>query len=169
MAITETPGTASALFGGLDGKSKKSMFFDLNEAPSVKVIFDPDAPGAGRGYPQRILDEVDLVQFYEHGMEIQVIDCGGFNVLQTRVAPGYHVPRHKRNLDQIVFVMEGSAMQGNKEMLPGEGWSTPANHPYNIVAGPKGLTWMEIRSEPLSSLTTTWLEDDPARWVHRSA
>jgi quercetin dioxygenase-like cupin family protein len=168
MATTEAPGTIDALFGGLDGKSKKAMFFNIQDAPWIKIVFDRDAPGAEDGYPKSILEGVDLVKYYQHGMEVQPIDCGGFNILQVRVAPGYYLARHKHNVDQLVFVMEGCAIQGNKELLPGEGWFTPANNPYSLVAGPQGLTWMEIRTEPLASLTTTWLEDDPARWVHRS-
>lgn len=152
------------LFAALTGTAvSKTMFFDLGKAPWVKV----DMPVEGvESMPESIRGKVDLHAFFD-GMEVQAIDCGSYNILQTKVPPGFNLPRHRHNTDQLVFVMQGSAMQGNKEMGVGEGWCTPAGNPYGIQAGPEGLIWLEVRTTPLSKLTTEWLETDPARWVHK--
>jgi hypothetical protein len=158
-----SPTSVGELFSRVTGdQTSKTIFFDINTAPWVAVNVPAD--GGGR-YPPEVAAVVDLHEYFS-GMEVQAIDCGGFNILQTRVPAGFNVPRHRHNTRQIVFVMEGSAMQGNKELPVGEGWSTPAGNPYGIQAGPGGLTWLEIRADPLSGLTTEWLERDPARWVH---
>jgi quercetin dioxygenase-like cupin family protein len=142
----------------------KTTFFDLSSAPWVDV----DIPSDGGGhFPEPVAEAIDLHEFFE-GMAIQAIDCGAYNILQTRIPPGFVVPRHRHNSDQLVFVMEGSAIQGNRELQVGEGWSTPAGNPYGIQAGDRGLTWLEVRTTPLSGLTTDWLETDPQRWTHRS-
>jgi hypothetical protein len=163
MTMTN-PATVRDLFSQVTGdRVSKTTFFDLNTSPWIPVDIRPD--GVGR-YPAEVAAAVDLHEYFS-GMEVQAIDCGAYNILQTRVPAGFNVPRHRHNTAQLVFVMEGSAMQGNKELPVGEGWSTPAGNPYGIQAGPAGLTWLEVRSHPLSGLTTEWLEHDPARWVHR--
>jgi hypothetical protein len=40
------------------------------------------------------------------------------------------------------------------------------NHAYSVTAGPEGSTVFEIRSEPITELTTVWAERDPAKRVH---
>jgi quercetin dioxygenase-like cupin family protein len=156
--------SVAELFADVTGDSRtKTTFFDLSSAPWVPV----DMPVDGSGhFPSEIVGEVDLHEFFV-GMEVQAIDCGGYNILQTKIPPGFNVPRHRHNTDQIVFVMAGSAIQGSRELGVGEGWSTPAGNPYGIQAGDRGLTWLEVRTTPLSALTTEWVEKDPRRWVHR--
>jgi quercetin dioxygenase-like cupin family protein len=168
QAASSEPTTAASphdVFSALSGAAgNKTTFFDLGSAPWIPV--DHPADG-GAGYPDEIRGKVDLHEFFD-GMSIQAIDCGAYNILQTKVPPGFNVPRHKHNSPQIVFVMQGSAFQGNREFHVGEGWSTPAGSPYGIQAGAEGLTWLEVRTVPLSQLTTQWMETDPARWVHRT-
>jgi len=140
----------------------KTLFFDIGDAPWFPV----DVPVDGGGqFPDEIVGKVDLHEYFKD-MEIQPIDCGGYNILQTRVPPGFNVPRHRHNTDQLVFVMEGSALQGSRELGVGEGWFTPAGNPYGIQAGPRGLTWLEVRTTPLAELTIEWLETNPIRWAH---
>jgi quercetin dioxygenase-like cupin family protein len=142
---------------------RKTLFFDLNDAPWVPVDIPVDGGGA---FPREIVGQVYLHEYF-NGMEVQVTDCGAYNILQTRIPPGFKVPRHRHNSAQLVFVMQGSAIQGNREIKVGGGWSTPPGNPYGIQAGPQGLTWLEVRTVPLSELETLWVETDPRRWVHR--
>jgi hypothetical protein len=146
------------------GPTAKTVFFDLATAPWTPVVIPPD--GAGR-FPPEIVAAVDLSRYFQ-GMEVQPVDCGCYNMLQTRVPPGFHVPRHRHNTDQVVLVVAGSMLQGRKEMRVGEGYATPAGNPYSLTAGPEGLTWLEVRTTPLAQLTTEWLDTDPARWEHRA-
>jgi quercetin dioxygenase-like cupin family protein len=159
--MTET--SVHELFSRASGADRaKTLFFDLEQAPWFPVDIPTDGGGA---FPEEIVGHVDLHEYFI-GMEVQPIDCGGYNILQTRIPAGFKVPRHRHNSDQLVFVMGGSAVQGNRELRVGEGWSTPAGNPYGIQAGPNGLTWLEVRTAPLGVLTTEWLETDPNRWVH---
>ena len=142
--------------------AKGLVFFNFAETPWFPLHMEPDGGGE---FPDVIVENVDLVKYYE-GMELQALDFGAFNILNVRIPPGFKVPRHHHNIDQLVFVLEGSSVQGNKSMGRGEGYFTRAGNPYSITAGPEGLTWMEIRSQTLTDLTTTWVDLDPAHWVH---
>jgi hypothetical protein len=142
--------------------AKGLVFFDFAETAWFPLHMEPDGGGE---FPQSVVDGVDLVEYHK-GMELQALDFGAFNILNVRIPPGFRVQRHYHNIDQLVFVLEGSSVQGNKSMGPGEGYFTRAGNPYSITAGPEGLTWMEIRAQSLTDLTTTWVETDPARWRH---
>jgi len=148
--------------GGRTDAAKGLIFFDFSGVPWTALHMEPDGGGQ---FPQSVVEGIDLPAYFE-GMELQVLDFGSFNILNTRIPPGFKVPRHYHNMDQLVFVLEGSSVQGNKSMGRGEGYFTKAEQPYSITAGPDGLTWMEIRSESLANLQTIWLDTDPKRWVH---
>jgi quercetin dioxygenase-like cupin family protein len=159
-----TPSVQDVFAAASGAATSKTTFFDLGSAAWVPVNHPTEG---GPEYPDEIRGKVDLNAYFQ-GMSIQAIDCGAYNTLQTKVPPGFNVPRHKHNSAQIVFVMQGSAFQGKREFHVGEGWCTPAGSPYGIQAGPEGLIWLEVRTTPLSQLTTQWMETDPARWVHRT-
>jgi quercetin dioxygenase-like cupin family protein len=114
-------------------------------------------------YPEEILDAVDLDAFNE-GKFVKPIDLGEVNVLFVRFPPGYHVPRHSHNCDQLVTVVEGELRHGNRRLGPGQSYFTPAGVGYATDAGPEGLTIMEVRTTPLAEMRTTFLERDPSHW-----
>ena len=55
-----------------------------------------------------------IVEDNELNMKLfhDLIQAHGYNILQTKVPPGFNLPRHRHNIDQLVFVMEGSAIRG---------------------------------------------------------
>jgi hypothetical protein len=89
-----------------------------------------------------------------------VVDLGIFNMIQMQLRPNL-IQRHFHNLDQLVLVQEGEAILRNRRLRPGEGYATKAFHPYTITSGSGGVVLVEIRHEPLATLTTTTIERDP--------
>jgi mannose-6-phosphate isomerase-like protein (cupin superfamily) len=144
---------------------QKKLFFGLDDGDWVQVTCGPNGEGAGE-FPDGIVGNVDLAKFFERGMWTKYYDTGPFNVLELKLAPGFTIPRHHHNSDQLVFVLEGEARQGNRSFQPGDAYMTPAGQTYTVTAGPEGLRYIEIRTAPIEELQTIWDESNPGRWTH---
>jgi len=145
----------------------KTSFFDLNqEANWVPVESGPNGENAGgpEAFEPSVIGHVDLSDYFPDGLWTEHIDCGAFNLLRMKLAPNFTIPRHFHNSAQIVFVLKGEVRQGNRVFTPGMGYSTPAEQPYTITAGADGCEVVEVRSDPITELTITWTEGDPAKW-----
>jgi hypothetical protein len=124
--------------------------------------------GEGLGViPEPLIGKVNFDKYFNGSFWTYAVQSGPYNLLHCKFAPNFTLPRHFHNFDQLVFVLEGEAWQGNRRFGPGEGWSTPARHPYAVSAGPEGCHTVEVRTDPLAELTTNWLEDNPAKWAPR--
>lgn len=93
---------------------------------------------------------------------------GGYSLVESDLAPGTRVPRHKHNMAQVALVLEGSMKHGNKVLGPGDGYFTPPNGAYSFVVGPEGCRYVEFRLGSVEEITTDVLETDPKRWEHAS-
>lgn len=93
---------------------------------------------------------------------------GGYSLVESTVAPGTRVPRHRHNFAQVVLILEGSMRQGRRELGPGAGYFTPAEVGYTFVAGPEGCRYVEFRLADVAEVTTDVIERDPARFGHEA-
>jgi hypothetical protein len=143
---------------------KRFIPFNLDDLEWKQVKVSAD----GREFTSRpaTLEPVDFDEYFAHGLWNAFIDAGVFNILGVRMAPGFTIPRHHHNIDQLVLIHEGEVWLGNRSYHAGDGYFTRAGHTYTITAGPEGATVFEIRKDPITSLTLDWDEGDPSRWVH---
>jgi mannose-6-phosphate isomerase-like protein (cupin superfamily) len=86
-------------------------------------------------------------------------DADGYSLQAVKYLPDAEVARHRHDVAQIAFVVEGSASLGNKFIGPGEGYYTPAFSPYKVKAGPEGVVMLEFRHSPLT-FETQWVDAD---------
>src|SRR3954465_12638602 len=75
--VSAVGGLFAAVTGAAAGKT---TFFDIGTAPWVKVNHSVEG---GPSIPESVRGKVDMHAFFD-GMEIQVIDCGAYNILQTK-------------------------------------------------------------------------------------
>jgi len=143
---------------------KRFIPFNLDDLQWKQVHVSAD----GREFTSRpeSLDGVDFEKFFEHGLWNAFVDAGGFNILGVKLAPGFTIPRHHHNIDQLVLVHEGDVWLGSRSYQAGDGYFTRAGHTYTITAGDAGATIFEIRKDPITTLKLDWDERDPSRWVH---
>ena len=93
---------------------------------------------------------------------------GGYSLVESDLAPGTRVPRHRHNLAQVALILEGSMKHGNKVLGPGDGYFTPPEGAYSFVVGPEGCRYVEFRLGAVEEITSDVLETNPERWVHAS-
>ena len=143
--------------------------------PSYFDREDVEAHVFGESMVTRVFDApeqlggIDLVSHLAGRLTTRVLlDQGsaGFSLIESDVAPGTRVPRHKHNLAQVVFIVEGSMQHGSRTLGPGAGYYTPADRPYTLVAGPEGCRYIEFRQGGMSDITTKIVETDPDRVRH---
>jgi hypothetical protein len=146
------------------GATGKTAFFDLlHQDDWMAIELDPAAP-IPHAWPEGLLDAVDVQSHFHGKITMTFRDHGACNVLGLHVVPNFTIPRHAHPIDQLVFVLEGELRQGNRHLGPGSGYFTPAGSPYSVTSGPDGVTYVEIRHDPIDQLHTIWYEADPARW-----
>ena len=95
-----------------------------------------------------------------------------FNRNPLRVVPGFTVPRHHHNVDEMLFVLAGEYLiehdeNGAPETVrvgPGESFLSRAGTPYTMTAGPEGVTYIETWPRPVAELQTFWHAEG---WVPR--
>lgn len=163
------PASVGSYFGKQEyASSTKISFFDRAEVESHDVAEGTitDLFDVNEG-----LREMDLNSHLAGRIGVRVLlnqGDGGFSLVESDVAPGTRVPRHKHNLAQLALILEGSMRQGKRVLGPGSGYFTPPDQAYTFVAGPEGCRYVEFRLGAVEAITTEVVETDPARWVHES-
>ena len=117
------------------------------------------------------LGQRDMATFLAGRLVLRVLldqGPGGFSLIESDIAPGTRVPRHKHNLGQVALVLQGSMRHGNKVLGPGAGYYTPPGGVYTFVTGPEGCRYVEFRLGGLTEITSEIVEINPERWVHES-
>jgi len=119
---------------------------------------------------------VDMEATFTGGMEISTKFDRSFNLNGLRCAPGFTVPRHHHNMDELIIVFGGEflleyddgpdnrAMENSRTVGPGEFWISDAGTSYMMTAGPEGVTYIETWPEPMRTLQTIWHDGG---WIHR--
>lgn len=166
MTISDSDAAEKAeVFRDLGGqeKLKKIHFFDLHDTAEVLV---EDAEKYCE-YPETIRNsDIDLHEYHKETcwMQILVSDAenDGLSLGAYRFPPHFSFPRHWHDSDQIIYVLEGLLIQGNRVMHPGEGYFTRAGVPYTFTAGPAGVKFLEFR--PKTEFRTVMVDEDPERF-----
>jgi quercetin dioxygenase-like cupin family protein len=115
---------------------------------------------------------VDMAKTFDGNMWVASKVDSAFNLNGLRCAPGFSVPRHHHNLDELIVVFAGefhvswgpNGEDGSRTVGPGEFWISKAGTPYLMTAGPDGVTYIETWPEPMATLETYWHD---AGWVPR--
>ncbi|KXF49294.1 hypothetical protein AXA44_25590 [Rhodococcus sp. SC4] len=131
---------------GLDQQASPSYFW--NEGGLLK-----DAP-------------VDFGATFEGNMFVtsKPIDRPRFNRNPLRVTPGFTVPRHHHNMDEMLFMLAGEyniEHYDNEEpetvtVRPGDIFVSRAGTAYTMTAGSEGATYIETWPTPVTELETYW-------------
>ena len=91
-----------------------------------------------------------------------------FNRNPLRCAPGFMVPRHHHNWNELIVVFGGEFFieSGDeaRHVRAGESFMTYAGTPYTMTTGPEGVVYIETWPEPVRGLYTYWHD---VGWVHR--
>jgi hypothetical protein len=146
----------------------KTAFFDRSD--NEPVVFGEQQLTGKMTVPAPITDE-QYREFLAGRLANRVLfnqGPDGFSLIESDVAPGTHVLRHKHNLPQLILIVEGSMRQGNRILGPGAGYFTPADTAYAFVAGPEGCRYVEFRQGAVEDITTDIVESNPDRLVHDS-
>jgi len=119
---------------------------------------------------------VDMEATFKGGMEISSKVDRAFNLNGLRCAPGFTVPRHHHNMDELIIVFGGEFTLeyddgpqhrdtiSSRTVAPGEFWISEAGTAYMMTAGPRGVTYIETWPDPMSTLKTYWHDGG---WIHR--
>ncbi|WP_038169783.1 cupin domain-containing protein [Tomitella biformata] len=115
---------------------------------------------------------VDMEKTFKGNMRVCRQVDSDFNLNGLRCAPGFSVPRHHHNLDELIIVLGGEfhvawgkdGEEGSKTIGAGEFWISRAGTPYIMTAGPEGVTYLETWPSPMSELSTSWHDEG---WAHR--
>ena len=165
MTTTDQTGTKDVTFfqkSATGGKRPKTAFFDRTEMPEILVEGIKDMIEV----PDVIAEGVDVEEYFRGKVRVQPLymdpENNGFSLGSYSFEPGFVMPRHHHDSDQIVMILEGEMRQGNKVLKPGAGFFTPAGGAYGFTVGPAGCRIIEFRD--VSNFATVYVEDDPERW-----
>ncbi|ODU06021.1 MAG: hypothetical protein ABS81_05765 [Pseudonocardia sp. SCN 72-86] len=151
-------------------------FFSLlsEEDGWIEMSVDQSAPAYFWNESGLLADApVDMEKTFGGNMWFNTKVDRAFNLNGLRCAPGFAVPRHHHNLDELIIVFGGQfhvtwgedgGAQGSRTIGPGEFWISDAGTPYLMTAGPEGVTYVETWPEPMATLQTFWHDEG---WVHR--
>jgi len=115
---------------------------------------------------------VDFAKTFGTNLQVQTRVDPAFNINGLRCTPDFAVPKHHHNLDELIIVFAGSftvrweedGVERSRTVGPGEFWISTAGTPYQMTAGPDGVSYTETWPEPMANLVTWWHDEC---WVHR--
>lgn len=112
---------------------------------------------------------VDMEKTFEGGMFVSSKMDRSFKMNGLRCSPGFTVPRHHHNMNELIIVFAGEYLiedeAGNvRRVGPGEFFVSEAGTSYEMTAGPEGVTYTEQWPKPSSFLETYWHD---SAWVPR--
>jgi mannose-6-phosphate isomerase-like protein (cupin superfamily) len=100
------------------------------------------------------------------------IDFPAFNRNPLRVVPGFTVPKHHHNIDEMLLCFAGEYFIETYDtpepktvrVGPGDVFLSRAGTPYTMTAGPEGVTYIETWPVSVRELETYWYDFG---WVRR--
>ncbi len=107
---------------------------------------------------------VDVAATFEGAMSISTEVDPAFKAYGFRCRPGFAIPRRHHAIRQLIIVHGGAAIvtwgadgsEGSETFRLGEFWTTDADTPYTITAGPEGLVYVESWPDPIEQVETWW-------------
>ncbi|GAC1572427.1 MAG: hypothetical protein NVS3B5_01280 [Sphingomicrobium sp.] len=96
-----------------------------------------DADNASEGHSRAYLDST--YRIHELGTDQSP------QLLEARYLPGTSIGVHAHDHDEIVYVVEGEMLVGNKTSGPGSSVFVAARTLYSFSAGPAGLRFLNFR------------------------
>jgi quercetin dioxygenase-like cupin family protein len=75
---------------------------------------------------------------------------GGFYSQYAEMAPGFEVPLHSHDHDEMIIVLAGGCTlgDGGPTLKAHDSMVLKANRPYGFTCGPAGMSFLTIRSAP---------------------
>ena len=108
---------------------------------------------------------VDFRATFENHMFVTTkpIEMPRFNRNPLRVTPGFTVPKHHHNMDEMLLVLQGEYSIAiddenprTEVVRPGQNFIARADTPYPMTAGDEGVTYIETWPRPVTELETYW-------------
>lgn len=78
--------------------------------------------------------------------------AAGFYNQVVRCPPGWVIPVHSHDHDELFVVLRGSCEVDGEHLVPFDTASLPARLEYGIVAGPEGLDFMVVRTAAVETV-----------------
>lgn len=98
---------------------------------------------------------------------------GGFHSQYSVFPPGYTVPRHSHDHDEMIVVLDGSCtlLDGGPKLSAHDSMVLLAGYDYGFTAGPDGMTFLTVRTGKAGTALATHSElpaEDPAHTGKRA-
>jgi len=88
------------------------------------------------------------ITFHEPGSEQSL------QLFEVKYQPGAAIAVHAHLIDEIIYVVDGSMIIGNRELGPGSSLFVAGNTLYQFRAGPRGLRMLNFRPSADTSFIT---------------
>lgn len=130
-------------------KRGKTVFFDAESSPAIGCAgFGPG--DQGNKMPRDIAAAIRYQALHTSPAE-------GYSMISVVTHKVLDVPRHRQDVDKIVYVLGGSMKFGpdGKVLRPGCGMFVPGMAPIRFSTGPSGVKFLEFRKQ--GRWSTEWL------------
>ncbi len=114
------------------------------------TIFDPETSpfiAPREAYPAHVVplipdEELDStrVRWHHPGSETEL------QMFEMQLDPGTRLAPHAHAADEIIAVLEGSLVVGNREFGPGASFFVPGDTVYSVSAGAQGCRFFNFRA-----------------------
>ena len=86
----------------------------------------------------------------------------GFSLAYVWFKSDFPLPRHSHNVDCLYYILAGSLLFGQEELLAGDGFFVGQDVPYTYKAGGAGVEVLEFRAADVFNIKV--LANNPAFW-----
>ena len=86
----------------------------------------------------------------------------GFSLTYVWFKSDFPLPRHSHNVDCLYYILGGSLMLGQEELVAGDGFFVGQDVPYTYKAGSAGVEVLEFRAADVFNIKV--LANNPAFW-----
>lgn len=86
----------------------------------------------------------------------------GFSLTYVWFKSDFPLPRHSHNVDCLYYILAGSLMFGQEELVAGDGFFVGQDVPYTYKAGGAGVEVLEFRAAEVFNIKV--LANNPAFW-----
>ncbi len=93
-------------------------------------------------------------------------DTPGMRAMILNKEPNWQTSVHSHSTDELIHVLEGELVIGQKRLGPGSLLLIEKDTQYQFKAGPNGLRFMNIRPGP-ASIHRVGEQPIPERWVRQ--
>lgn len=129
----------------------------LGAAEMTCMTFEPVSPIVADG-AQRV-----QAAGADAGNELKLLFAvPGFSLTYVWFKSDFPLPRHSHNVDCLYYILGGSLLLGQEELVAGDGFFVGQDVPYTYKAGSAGVEVLEFRAADVFNIKV--LANNPAFW-----